>query len=107
MLVAQLTKEHRADSEKARDLLDPILAEGKAPELVHMVLGSISAQQGDLPLAKMHLEQTCRLNPRGAVALNNLAWVVSRQDEPDLGRLRRGSISRSSWDRRAPGSFIS
>lgn len=50
-------------AKRAREILNPILAEGKAPALVHTILGSLAAADDNFELAAVHLEQACRLNP--------------------------------------------
>lgn len=84
--LAQLTAVEGEEAEKARELLRPILASGQAPAAVHLVLGSLHAEEGDNDLAAMHLEQACRLSPMSAPALNNLAWVLANSSQPKLER---------------------
>jgi tetratricopeptide (TPR) repeat protein len=84
--VAEITSLSDAQAERARELLSPLLAEGKAPALVHTILGSLAANQGNFERAQVHLEQACRLNPLGAVAMNNLAWLLSNIETPKLDR---------------------
>jgi tetratricopeptide (TPR) repeat protein len=70
------------EREAAKERIEEALAEGKAPAIVHLVLGTNAAQEGNMALAKMHLEQAYRLEPQASVVLNNLAWVLARQDPP-------------------------
>ncbi len=70
--------------EQARMTLKDILASGTAPGIVHFVLGVHAFQQDDVQSAIRHLELANRINPNTPATLNNLAVVVSRQDQPDL-----------------------
>ncbi len=55
-------------------------------------LGSIALQRGDLPLAEARYRRAAELQPRDAVALNNLAWVLVQQGKPEaLQQARRAN----------------
>ena len=84
--IAELSRFGGAQAQKADAILKPVLAAGKAPAIVHLILGSLAGEQGDHQRAVLHLEQACSMNPAGAQALNNLAWVLAHQDTPDLDR---------------------
>jgi tetratricopeptide (TPR) repeat protein len=73
--LAQLTRHEGKTVAQAKALLQPVLATGKAPAEVHLVLGTIAAEANDQKRAKMHFEAAIKQNPQGPVALNNLAWV--------------------------------
>lgn len=81
--IAHLTRHEGKTAEHARALLNPILADGTAPATVHMILGTIAAEVENYKLAKVHLEQAVALHPAGAVALNNLAWVLGLEGSAD------------------------
>lgn len=70
--------------QKARNAMQEALANGEAPAVLHLILGTMAAQQGMLDLAKMHMEQATRLEPQSPVVLNNLAWVLAQQKPPQL-----------------------
>jgi tetratricopeptide (TPR) repeat protein len=72
----------------AQSLLKDALAAGRAPATVHLILGTKASLEGDQKLAQTHLEQALRLNPRMPQVLNNLAWVLVQDAEPDLERAR-------------------
>jgi len=72
--------------ESARASLNQILAEGRATATVHLILGTRAITHGDLQKAKLHLEQAHELNPSMPVLLNNLAWLLANQSQPQLER---------------------
>lgn len=74
------------DANEARRRLKEFLAEGKAPAVVHMILGTGAAGDGNLDLAQLHLEQAYQLNQHTPAILNNLAWVLANSPEPKLER---------------------
>jgi tetratricopeptide (TPR) repeat protein len=68
----------------ARAAIEDSFASGSAPASLHLVIGTNAASAGNVELAKMHLEQARRLEPQGAIVLNNLAYVVAQLDPPQL-----------------------
>lgn len=71
----------------AEEMLKKALVDGTAPAIVHFLLGTRAATEGGDPeIAMSHLEQALKLNPNTAVVLNNLAWVISIRQPPDLER---------------------
>jgi tetratricopeptide (TPR) repeat protein len=70
--------------EQARLTLKDILASGTAPGIVHFVLGINAYQKNDREAAIRHLELANRINPNTPATLNNLAVLISRQQQPDL-----------------------
>lgn len=73
-------------ADQATDLLKQILARGAAPAVIHLALGTRALYQGDVDKGLMHLEQAQQRNARIPEVLNNLAWGLTQQDEPDLER---------------------
>ncbi|NNJ26274.1 tetratricopeptide repeat protein [Alienimonas chondri] len=72
--------------EEARDLLKRLLATGEAPAGVHFALGLNALRAEDAETATFHFERAHQLDPNLAQAANNLAFLLSQQDEPDLKR---------------------
>lgn len=64
----------------AEDLLRRSLAEGKAPAIVHFILGTRLIDT-DPKKAISHLEQARRLNGNIPSVLNNLGWVLMSQKD--------------------------
>jgi tetratricopeptide (TPR) repeat protein len=78
-----------AEADKARAALRGLLAEGKSPVVVHLVLG-IEAQARDKPdEARQHFEQAYKLAPQTPILLNNMAWALAHSEKPDLEQALR------------------
>ncbi len=73
-------------AEEANRQLQQALAEGVAPGVIHFLFGTSAAMKGDDEAAIRHFNQSIQKNPRTAVALNNLAFVMARAQDPDLPR---------------------
>lgn len=84
--LAPFALKENAESKQVRELLLDILASGKAPATVHMILGTIASQEDDLEKAVLHLEQAYQQNPRMPQVTNNLAWVLAHRNPADLQR---------------------
>jgi tetratricopeptide (TPR) repeat protein len=88
-LLTQLAKLALRDwerSDEAYTRLKELVAEGVAPAVVHLVLGTQALKKGELNEAKLHLLLANDRNPNMPVILNNLAWTLVHEDEPDLQR---------------------
>ena len=72
--------------DRARTRLKDALATGKATATVHLILGIQAVQKGDTKKASLHFEQGSQLNPRFPELLNNFAWVLAYQENPQLER---------------------
>lgn len=70
--------------ELAEEMLQDALTEGTAPAIVHFLLGTRAAANGDDKKAKSHLEQARIQNPNTPVVLNNLAWVLAGRGPKEL-----------------------
>jgi Tfp pilus assembly protein PilF len=84
--LAELTAGDGQESGQARRQLVQALAKGKAPALVHLILGTIAQDRGDLERAEMHLQRATELNPSMPAVANNLARVLMRSDQTNAGR---------------------
>lgn len=67
--------------EKVEAILRKILIDGDAPAIVHFLLGTLAAKRNDSEGAESRLQQAKRLNPGTPVVLNNLAWVIGRDEK--------------------------
>ena len=83
---AKFIRRSGPEAETARTVLKDALANGDAPAIVHLILGTLAASEGHLDEAQLHLEQASQLTPKAPQLLNNLAWVVARAEPPDLER---------------------
>ena len=80
---------HIANSEgegaaEAEEALKKSLVDGHGAAVIHFLLGTIAAGKGDMEAALRHLDQSNELNPRTAVTLNNMAFVLAHTESPDL-----------------------
>jgi tetratricopeptide (TPR) repeat protein len=73
-------------ADQAKQRLKQALAEGHATAVIHFALGTMEASDGNLDVALYHLDLANAINPRTAVTLNNLAFVLSHVDPPRLER---------------------
>ena len=83
-VLADLSTQDNANADAARAALEEVLANGKAPAIVHAILGTRALQKGDTAKARMHLELANQGDSRMPVVLNNLAWILATQQKPDL-----------------------
>jgi len=78
-----------ASREAARELLQEIVAQGKAGQATataHIILGIIAGKGGDLQSASVHYQLALKQQPRTMEAMNNLAWTLAHTDPPELDR---------------------
>ena len=71
-------------AEEAEQKLRQALVDGIAPAIVHFSLGSLAAKRGDSEAAMRHFKQSAQLNPRTAVTLNNMAYIMAHTEDADL-----------------------
>lgn len=89
VLLNELTKEVIEGGTEARDLLEKRLAEGNTPAMVHFILGTAAQVDEDKVKADFHLGQAVKLNPNFASTLNNLAFVILHEENPDFERAEK------------------
>jgi tetratricopeptide (TPR) repeat protein len=68
----------------ALEKLEEALAQGAAPPTAHAILGTRALLRGDYENARVHLELANQLSPQMPAVLNNLAWALANQADPDL-----------------------
>ena len=88
-MLGRLAIDNDESAAQATDMLKQMLARGAAPAVIHLALGTQALHRGDVDTGLMHLEQAQERNPRIPTVLNNLAWGLTQQDEPDLERARQ------------------
>ncbi|MGV1098196.1 tetratricopeptide repeat protein [Thiovibrio sp. JS02] len=66
-----------------------LLAKNHAFPQGHMALGSLLEQKGDVAGALASYQEALKLKPDFAAAANNLAWLLSQGENPDLGEALR------------------
>ena len=84
--VAMIAGERGEPGVIAAQTIKDVLSTGHASPIVHFVLASNAAAENDLRKAKMHLELAHDASPNLPIVLNNLAFVIASEDEPDLDR---------------------
>jgi predicted Zn-dependent protease len=66
--------------------LQILLAEGKSPAILHLMLGIDQWQQGNKAGGLQHVEQAYLASPQAPLIANNLAWMLANGGSPDLPR---------------------
>lgn len=82
---------YRRDSDKTyrHELitsLNQLIAQGTSSAFAHFVLGAIAFIDGDTQNARWHTDLAHQLAPDFSEVSNNLAWILSVSDQPDLER---------------------
>ena len=99
------TKRSGNEGDKARRALETLLAEGKSPPILHLMLGIDQWQQGNRAGGLQHVEQAYLASPQAPLIANNLAWMLANGDPPDLPRAAR--VDRVCAQARAESAQIS
>jgi tetratricopeptide (TPR) repeat protein len=84
--VAELVVGDPETAGPARTLLEPCLARGTAPAVVHMLLGTQALAKADYNAARVHFEAAHAQEPELPACLNNLAWTLTQVEPSDLDR---------------------
>lgn len=64
-----------------------MIAEGKQPALAHLAMGNLCWLEDRRDIAMFHFEQALEIRDDIPVMLNNLAWLISHdEDSPDPER---------------------
>lgn len=74
----------RETADEVRKRLLAQLAQGHAPALIHLLLGTDAGQRGNAEQAVLHLKRAHEIDPDMSVIGNNLAWYLAHSDTPDL-----------------------
>ncbi len=77
----------RFQGEKAdelRNILEDALADGQAPAVCHLLLGTSLGEADQFEEAIQHLEAARKVYPQSPVILNNLAYFLMETDPPQL-----------------------
>lgn len=65
-------------------VLKEAIVQGIAPDASHFILGTLALHEGDIDAASRHLEIALEKNPNLPGLLNNLAYAITQQSDPDL-----------------------
>lgn len=72
---------------KLRSILARVIAEGQQPALAHLAMGNLCWMEDRRDVAMFHFEQALEIRDDIPVMLNNLAWLISHDEEkPDPDR---------------------
>ncbi len=72
--------------DEVRRILKQIVAGGRPTVAAHLLLGVLAGEDGDFEAAETHFELGLALRPEGFALLNNLAWLMTIGESPDLDR---------------------
>ena len=85
----KLADENNSDGDnfvRVRDKLNQLIAGDEPNPMAHFALSNILWQHGELEKATVHLELAHKIAPKFTIVLNNLAWVLTHKDPPELDR---------------------
>ncbi len=92
-------------NEDLRTILSRVIAEGEQPALAHLAMGNLCWLEDDRQTASFHFERAMDIREDMAVVLNNLAWLISHDDEPDFERAL-GLVNSALEERPEYASFL-
>lgn len=85
-------------TDQAIDEYKKLLATGTNKIQAYMGLGAIYEQNGDHELAKKQYQEALKIDEAFAPAANNLAWLMTEDEQPDLGEaLRLALIAKQAF----------
>jgi tetratricopeptide (TPR) repeat protein len=84
--LALLGSEPGEVGDAARAKAGALLSDGRHAALLHLSLGGVAWQRGELEQARTHYEAALRSRPAPAEAANNLAAILATGPKPDLVR---------------------
>lgn len=88
--------------DKARALLEQSIEQGKPTAAILFLRGVIAEQDNHLPLAQSCYERALKLNPRMALAANNLAVILGSQPNSIAEAIRFAKLAVSEQPQRPP-----
>lgn len=98
------TAEHdAATAAEIRTFLLGMIADGNVPAAAYLLLGTDALQRGDRETAMNYLNQAFRLRPEAVDVLNNLAWALLTDADPQPERaleLATAALQRAPKDAR-------
>lgn len=85
-------------------ILREAVVQGVSPDASHFILGTTCLMEGNMEEAKRHLEVALKNNPKLPGLLNNLAYSISAQENPDLERALR--LANSAVEAMPENAFV-
>jgi tetratricopeptide (TPR) repeat protein len=67
-------------------ILARVIAEGKTPAMSHLAMGNLCSLEGERKQAKFHFERALSMEKDLAVVMNNMAWLLAHDEQPDYDR---------------------
>ncbi len=84
LILCNLVMQSGEAGDRAESMLNEMLDRDTAPAVVHIALGIRGLQMAESELALKHLQQAAEQNPQLPAVLNNIAWDMAHQEQPDL-----------------------
>ena len=81
--------DNAAQKQQAQEILESLLVIGRENPYVHFVIGCWAWKADDSETAMWHLERAYKLDQNLGPVANNLAWMLARQESPQLERAMR------------------
>lgn len=81
------------ERDKIRAALLETVTGDKPSAMAHLALSNVLWLDGNKIDAEYHIEQAYRLDPDFSVVINNLAWMLSQREKPDLARAEELVVS--------------
>jgi tetratricopeptide (TPR) repeat protein len=93
LLLLHQKKPNPEEAGKIKDALFESVTSDNPSPMAHFALSNVLWTEDQKDEAEWHLEQAYKLEPNFAVVINNLAWMLSHKEEPDLDRALELSAS--------------
>jgi len=84
--LARLTSLSGAEGERAREIVEGMMREGRNPGLLHFCLGGEAWSKGEREKAFEHFRLAYAVAPRMPLVANSMALTLTWQDQPELDR---------------------
>lgn len=81
--------QRQGDNAEAKTIKDTLLravASDQPSAMAHFAMSNLYWGEGNFKNAQWHVEQAYDLDPKSAFVINNLAWMLAHQENPDLER---------------------
>jgi tetratricopeptide (TPR) repeat protein len=73
-------------NEDLKSILGRVIAEAEQPAMAHLAMGNLCWLEDDRTAASFHFERAMDIREDMALVMNNLAWLIADDEEPDLER---------------------
>lgn len=83
-LIAREVMNNPEELQTIKDMLQNSLVNSGGSGSTHVILGGIALLEKQMETAQYHLEIAMSLAPESAALANNLAWMLSHEEEPQL-----------------------